>query len=568
MAKPVDRGTTRTATIGAHPRRILWLMSIVTVLVAFSGLAVAGSAPTDTLVLVNGEPITAYDLDKMIMAEHRSRGMSGENSGIVDRLLKKRINDILIVQDAMAAGMDEEPQILTFADERREKYGINAFVKENLELPDDPPAEDVRAFFERGYWQIQVRRISVRTREEAIELRTMVVAGADMDSLARELSLDSKKPRGGLYNLLYWIDLEYRIQDPVRDLEVGEVSEIFPYNDAFSFCRVEQRLGLDESAFAKEEKAITRVVRNRYHQRLWEEFVDELEETMKVQESVAAIMGILADSASATTPEFRNDDPTPAIWIEGGPVATAGRFREAVSNEVMQNATAPFTTNLNASRKKVISRLVLAHAAQRAGYFDRPEIEKKVVADVEQALIELYLTDTVAAQVQLKRSELNEFYEVNKENFRGPEQVRLDFLILQDEAQSREAAQRLAEGADFAFILKEYRPGQEISVGESKFIATDQLSKVYRDQLLDMEVGESSQPIKLSMGWVIFRLAGRKPGEIAPIEIMEIDIRRAVYQQKFNSLLDEHLALLKGQSDIVEHPDRIEAYIISGGEEG
>jgi parvulin-like peptidyl-prolyl isomerase len=191
-----------------------------------------------------------------------------------------------------------------------------------------------------------------------------------------------------------------------------------------------------------------------------------------------------------------------------------------------------------------------------------------VAAEVEQALIELYLTDMVASQVKLTRSELNEFYEVNKEKFRGPEMVRLDFLILDEEAQSREAAQRLHDGADFAFIFREYRPGQEVTFGESDFISVEQLSQVYRDQLPDMEVGDSSEPVKMSMGWVIFKLSGRKPGEIPPIETVEIEIRRAVYQEKFMSHLDEHLALLKEHSDIIEHPDRIEAYILSGEVEG
>ena len=62
---------------------------------------------TATLVLVNGDPITASDLDEMIMGAHKSFDMKAEGSGIVDRLLNRRINDILIIQDALAAGMDE-----------------------------------------------------------------------------------------------------------------------------------------------------------------------------------------------------------------------------------------------------------------------------------------------------------------------------------------------------------------------------------------------------------------------------------------------------------------------------
>lgn len=567
MTINVDKGAAPAATIGAKGAGAV----VALVLCFFAGMfmsppARAGSADATVLASVNGQPITGADIDRLIMAEHRYGAMSEENSGIVERLLNKRINDLLIIQDALAAGMDEEPEIVDYAKERREKYAIEAFVKDNLELPDSPPADSVRAFFERYYWQIQLRRISVRTREEAEELRSRVIDGADMEALARELSLDTRKPTGGLYNLLYWADVENRIRVHVRYLDEGEVSAVFPYNDAFTFVRVERRLGVDESSFERFRPGIEARVQASYNQELWEQFVADLGASMKMQESMAAMMGILADSSAALTGEFRDDDPTPAIWIEGGPTATTGELREAVSHEVMQNAEAPFAENFSAGRDKVKSRLVLAHAARRAGYFEDKTVEERVARDVEQKLIELYLADTVASRIKFNRAELDQFYEDNKERFRGPEQVKLDILILDSETDAREASRRLAEGADFAFIFKEYRPDQEVTLGQSRYIAATQLSKPYRDQLEHMKVGQSSEPMEMSMGWVIFKLAGRRPGEVAPIEAVEMNIRRAVYQQKFNEYLDEHLGLLKEQSEIVEYPDRIEAYILSGEE--
>ncbi len=521
-------------------------------------------ASTDTLVLVNGDPISVGDLDEMIMGAHKSFDLQAEGSGIVDRLLKKRTNDLLIIQDALAAGMDEEDELVTLVEDRRRSYAIRAFVKGNLTLPSSPPPDSVTAYFERYFWQIQVRRISVRTWQEAADLRLAVMGGADMDSLARELSLDTKKSKGGLYNLLYWADLENRIRDQVATLEPGDYSGIFPYNDAFSFVRVEQRIPVDHSAFARFEKQITPDVLSLTNQQLWDRFVDDLIATMEIEESMAGMAAIIADSSKVLTGEFLKGDATPVIQLSGGRSVTVAELRKATSHEVMQNAAAPFAENLNKARRKTTSQLVLAEAAHAQGYFEDPEVEMLVAKDLEQGLIETYLADTVASRIKFKRSEFEEFYQENQEKFRGPEEVSLDILILDNQADAEDASSRLAAGADFGFIFAEYNPGQDAALGKSRYIKKDQLSKPFRDQLANMEPGDSSQAVEMPMGWMVFKLAGVQPGTLPPMETVEMEIRKVIYQRKFNALLDEHLELLREHSDIRRFEEKIEAYILSG----
>ena len=48
------------------------------------------------------------------------------------------------------------------------------------------------------------------------------------------------------------------------------------------------------------------------------------------------------------------------------------------------------------------------------------------------------------------------------------------------------------------------------------------------------------------------------------MEAVEMEIRKVIYQRKFNTLLDEHLDLLKEHSDIQKFEEKIEAYILSG----
>ena len=88
----------------------------------------------------------------------------------------------------------------------------------------------------------------------------------------------------------------------------------------------------------------------------------------------------------------------------------------------------------------------------------------------------------------------------------------------------------------------------------------------FRDQLVHMEVGDSSQAVEIPMGWMIFKLVGVKPGAVPPMADVEMEIRKVIFQRKFNSYLDEHLELLRDHSEILKFDERIEAYLLSGVE--
>ena len=92
----------------------------------------------------------------------------------------------------------------------------------------------------------------------------------------------------------------------------------------------------------------------------------------------------------------------------------------------------------------------------------------------------------------------------------------------------------------------------------------DQLSKPIRHQLAGMEVGDTSQAVEIPLGWMIFKLVGERPGQIPPQGAVEMEIRKAVYQRKFNAYLDEHIELLRDKSEIRIFDERIEAHFPSG----
>ncbi len=534
--------------------------AVLLALVLTAGAVQAQQAPGDTLILVGADPITVADMDALVLEAHKSGRMEKGGAGLVYRLMEKRVNDLLILQDALAAGMDQEPEILDFEADKVREYAIQAYVRDNLTLPETAPEDSVRAFFDRFYWRIQVRQLSVRTRAEAEDLRREVLAGTDMDSLARAVSLDTKKLKGGLYKLLHWADVENIIRDQVRDLPVGGVSPVFPFREAFSFVRVEQRLPVDEDVFDKVHDKISASVLGIMRQRAWDDFVAAAVAKVPVTEDMGALFAIAADSALVLQGEFLKEDPRPVLAIREGPTVTVAELRRAISHEAMKDASRPFASIMSQARLDKKRELVLDYLATRAGYHDNEEVQKRVDKDWEEKLIETYLDEAVASRIRFKREEFEEFYRQNLDRFRGPDEVRLEILILDTEEQAREAAAKLAEGADFGYVFRQFNPGVDYTPGKSTYIKINQLSRKFREQLTDMKVGQSSKAVQMPMGWMVFQLADRRPGTPPPMAEVEMDIRKAIYQEKFNRRLDELLTKLKAGTRVVRYEDRIDAY--------
>ena len=164
-------------------------------------------------------------------------------------------------------------------------------------------------------------------------------------------------------------------------------------------------------------------------------------------------------------------------------------------------------------------------------------------------------------QYRLSREEFDEFYSEHHEDFRGPDQVRLTMIIVDEEATAQEVVARLAAGAAFEYLAKQYQQGgAELGSSTSDWAPANIFSADIQSQLEGLEVGASSEPVAMATGWIVFKLDDRRAGELATMEQVEMQIRQVMFQRKFNDQLDEHLELLNARSDIVRNKEAVDRY--------
>jgi parvulin-like peptidyl-prolyl isomerase len=513
------------------------------------------------LIEVNGQPITGSDLDHMIMDSHTSGMTDVRAQGLVPRLLERAMHDMLILQDAFAMGMGEDPAITDPIEEQATRKAISLYSRSRVTQPQISDAE-LEEYFNDYYHKLKLRQVSLATREECLAATEQIESGEiSMGTLAVKRSLDTLKPRGGLHNDKYWSDVELQLRDLSVGLEAGEISEPFPYGDVWSFIRVESRTPPNPVEITRFEGYIRSVLRNQKFKQAWAALVAEHEGRVDVQVRAEAIDAIRSDEEILFRGEFKNGSATPALVIDEDHLVTEGRLRDTTSHTAMQMGASPFEEIFEKALAIETEQLVLAWFAEQEGWFESPEVVEFYEAELERVVLNAYLDVSVGSEISITREEYESYYRDHGDEFRGAEEVRLSILNSADEQVIESVAARLREGADFDFLRAE-TDGRDANTSSdvSSWSPISVFNGSIRSEIEALAVGQTSNPIDFGQGWMIVRLDGRRQGAIPPIEEMDATIREALYTEKFSAGLNALMVRLRDASEIVRHEDNIRAW--------
>jgi parvulin-like peptidyl-prolyl isomerase len=523
-----------------------------------------GAGAVDTLVLVNGDAITTADVDVLIVDAHRTTDMTGLRGADLERFLTKAINDRLILQEAEGLGLEEDEALRRTLAEARAQDAVRRYTEDTFETPSSVDEATVREYFDRYYWRIRLRQLSVRTEGEALAIRRDILNGASMDSLAAAISLDTHRFKGGLHNLKYWADVENALRERAQALSVGELSEPFPYREAFSLLRVEERAPVDTTAYATAAAGIRAHLLAEKEKAAWRDFTAELRRQAPVRADSTVLTAIFADSAIAVRGEFVKASDAPALYVDGDRVVTEAELRRAISRAVIQGGGRAFSILAQESVDAQAEQLLLRAVAERAGYLDRPDVVQGHEKRRREKLIGAFLSELIAPRVVFKREEFEEYYAAHADDFRAPEEVRLSTLLIESEAEAKEIESRLAGGTDFGYVRRQHASSDDASAGDLRWTAIDVFADAIREEVARMRVGETSRALPIATGWLIFKLDGRRPGALRSLDDVEMQIREVMFQRKFNEELDRYLDLLKKGSEIVLMQGKIDSYFGRG----
>jgi peptidyl-prolyl cis-trans isomerase D len=179
-------------------------------------------------------------------------------------------------------------------------------------------------------------------------------------------------------------------------------------------------------------------------------------------------------------------------------------------------------------------------------YYESHQDEFRVPEQVRVEYVTLSI-ESMLPQIQVDPAEVRKFYESNQRQFGVPEQRQAShILIAVDKSAGEDAKQKaraLAEQihaqvkqnpAAFAELAKKHSqdPGSAANGGDLGSFARGSMVKAFDDAVFGMKVGEVSQPVESEYGYHIIRVTGITPGQTRSFEQARPEIEQELRKQR------------------------------------
>ncbi|MDR4889652.1 peptidylprolyl isomerase [Fredinandcohnia sp. QZ13] len=158
---------------------------------------------------------------------------------------------------------------------------------------------------------------------------------------------------------------------------------------------------------------------------------------------------------------------------------------------------------------------------------------KEVEDDIKQFIQTKKLLEP---RIEITDDEVKTYFEENKDSFVQPEQVQASHILVDDEATASEVATKLADGADFAELAKEYSKdtANAEAGGELGYFGKGEMVAEFENAAFSMGIDEISAPVKTEYGYHIIKVTDKKEAKEATYEESKDSIYKVLFDQKIS----------------------------------
>lgn len=178
----------------------------------------------------------------------------------------------------------------------------------------------------------------------------------------------------------------------------------------------------------------------------------------------------------------------------------------------------------------------------------------------DQILMKKVVDFEVRSRVDVLPSEITEYYEKHREEFKLNEKYKVSHILVKAEndvayelakVEIEDMYAKLKEGEDFSELAKEHSQGpNKERGGDMGYIQKGEMLPELEKAIFSLKVGEFSEPVRSKIGYHIFKLEDITHSGYVGIEDAQRDIKILIFQEKMKNRLDSWLADLRSKAYI------------------
>jgi peptidyl-prolyl cis-trans isomerase C len=417
-------------------------------LAACSGCNAPPRPAPGALAVVGQEQITPEELrgfEAEMDPAHRSpqKGLAAHRDH-----LQSLIDIKLMVREAQALGLDEDPELKAAVEQLGRRAMIEAYLRarlgQNLQLTE----AEMRASFAAHPASQAVRgaHILLATRQEAEQAMAELRAGKSFAEVARRRSLDRQTAeKGGAFDQYYAFD---RVSDQIyekcfKELKVGQVSAPFHTPRGYEIVKVLDKKQVD---YEKYQTVIMRSVIMQKLEASKAAHIAALLDSAQVRLEPDGLRRLLeAWNASPGRPALGAGEQGMALYRFAGGQLGLGEALPWLAAHKGSLDSARVEALL---RQKALPEAVLARAAELAGFAAYPEVERQCRQERERRLLEAVWKKKLEEEVVVTAEEARAHYQAHPEFYQAPEEIVIQEILVPTRQEAEELLAQVRAGAE------------------------------------------------------------------------------------------------------------------------
>ena len=498
---------------------------------------------------IGDEEITVDQLRKFIA------GLPEDDKAEITRIeeaqnhLHTMINIQLLIMEAKAADLDKSPEFHARLKKIQQEKLISIFQDRALEVEEEVKEGEVREYAERmGLTRaVRLADIMVPSRENALAVLQELNNGVPFGQVAQKWSINKKtSAQGG--DLGRYTTREHMVtplQDKLFSLALGEVSEPIKIGGNYSLFTVIADSTIELSP--DRELAIQMGLKKEKKQRALLTLVAELKEKYHLEldrEGLALIVEKVRGGASFASETERNI----VLYRYDGGEITAQDLADA-GHVLKGNALAQLSDSSQViafAERHVVSNAMLVEAALRAGIDEEAETVEWLGNQANQLLISAIRARLLRAKVTIAENELRQFYKTHAERYLHPEQIEVQEVLVETEAEALRLMAQIQKGARLGDLAKKYSIRSLENRDEEGRFHFHLFEKAFLGGFVEVaekaEIGALTGPAKVDEGYSIFKVLSRERKRETFQEAewrVRSQLRREKNRKAFNQFIEE-----------------------------
>ncbi|MCB9979605.1 MAG: peptidylprolyl isomerase [Rhodospirillales bacterium] len=238
--------------------------------------------------------------------------------------------------------------------------------------------------------------------------------------------------------------------------------------------------------------------------------------------------------AAVAEPEMKEGNPVVATL--GTENITRDDVAKFIAQLPVQMRQQPFEVLFPIALEQTINAKILEREADKSGIAKEPQVEE-MVADaakniVRTAYVQKLIDDGVTDDA------IKAEYGKYVASFKGEEETHARHILVATEDEAKEIIQKLADGAAFEALAKEYSTGPSgPNGGDLGYFAKEQMVPEFSNAAFALKIGDyTKEPVKTQFGYHVIKVEDRRESQPATLEearpYIEAELKRNYLDDK------------------------------------